>query len=367
MADTNDRHQGSDHDLFDETAPRSIFAATWFRAVLVLIVLGVVGAVAVPYILDAMNAPKPSATAKLATPMPASKAATPPPVAVTPVTPPNAPPAMAAAPAPPSAATPAPGIPPSTPATVPATPAPPITTEQPSDTKLSDTKPLGDGRLADSSVSETLKPADGKPGATSKPSGPKDAMVAATTSKTSTAPKATVKTVKATGRQWYVQVGAFKDAATAKNVATKLREDNYKVDDDSSRAASVATVGKTTTVSPGDSGDQYDVIITGQSPSELNQRLAAKGLTAEPAGNGAVVKPSLPLRDAVALSKDLAVDGLKVQVRRTGGGSTAPAARASSGDALHRVSVGGFPDKATAMATLKELEGKGYKPFLTRR
>jgi hypothetical protein len=365
MADTNDRHQGSDHDLFDETAPRSIFAATWFRAVLVLIVLGVVGAVAVPYILDAMNAPKPSATAKLPTPVPASRPATPPPpVAVTPVTPPSAPPGIAATPAPPFAATPAPATPPSTPATV---PVPPITTEQPSDTKLSDTKPLGDGRIADSSGPDTVKPADGgKPASTAKAGSTKDAMVAATTSKT-TAPKAAVKTVKATSRQWYVQVGAFKNAATAKNVAEKLREENYKVvDDDSSRTAGVATVGKTTVASSSDSGDQYDVIITGQPPAEINKRLAEKGLTAEAAGNGAVVKPSLPLRDAVALSKDLAVDGLKVQVRRTGA-STATAARKSSGDALHRVSVGGFPDKATAMTTLKELEDKGYKPFLTRR
>jgi hypothetical protein len=31
------------------------------------------------------------------------------------------------------------------------------------------------------------------------------------------------------------------------------------------------------------------------------------------------------------------------------------------------VSVGGFADRATAVATLKELESKGYKPFLTRR
>ena len=45
-----------ERDLYDET-PRSIFAATWFRALLVLIVLAVVGAVAVPYILDAMNPP----------------------------------------------------------------------------------------------------------------------------------------------------------------------------------------------------------------------------------------------------------------------------------------------------------------------
>jgi len=119
----------------------------------------------------------------------------------------------------------------------------------------------------------------------------------------------------------------------------------------------------------GGGSDQYDVIITGQSSDEINKRLAAKGLTAEPVANGAVVKPSLPLRDAVALSKDLAVDGLKVQVRRAGGSATStPKATASAGgDSLHRVSVGGFADRATAVAALKELEAKGYKPFLTRR
>jgi hypothetical protein len=55
----------SDHDepiddqdeLYEDVPPRSIFAATWFRVVLVVIVLGVVGAVAVPYVLDWMNPP----------------------------------------------------------------------------------------------------------------------------------------------------------------------------------------------------------------------------------------------------------------------------------------------------------------------
>src|SRR5439155_11516673 len=70
--------------------------------------------------------------------------------------------------------------------------------------------------------------------------------------------------------------------------------------------------------------DQYDVFVSGLSAAELNERLAAKGLAAEPAGSGAVIKPSLPLRDAVALSKDLAVEGLKVQVRRAGGGPPPP-------------------------------------------
>src|SRR5207249_2622807 len=66
-----------ERDLYDET-PRSIFAATWFRALLVLIVLAVVGAVAVPYILDAMNPPvKSVASRPTPPPTPAPPAATP--------------------------------------------------------------------------------------------------------------------------------------------------------------------------------------------------------------------------------------------------------------------------------------------------
>jgi hypothetical protein len=30
------------------------------------------------------------------------------------------------------------------------------------------------------------------------------------------------------------------------------------------------------------------------------------------------------------------------------------------------VRVGAFPDRATAVSTLKELEAKGYKPFIAR-
>src|SRR5687768_16541691 len=103
MADHSDRDQGPD-DLYDEAAPRSIFAATWFRAVLVLIVLGVIGAVAVPFILDAMNAPpgklSVSATAPAPVATPSPPPVPPPAVTPTPSTPPSTttpPPASAAA------------------------------------------------------------------------------------------------------------------------------------------------------------------------------------------------------------------------------------------------------------------------------
>src|SRR5688500_20361772 len=44
-------------DFEDDNTPRSIFAATWFRVVLVLVGVAIVGAVAVPYVLDAVNPP----------------------------------------------------------------------------------------------------------------------------------------------------------------------------------------------------------------------------------------------------------------------------------------------------------------------
>ena len=59
----DDRLDGPEHELYDETPPRSIFAATWFRALLVLVVVVVVGAISAPYIFDAMN---PSAKSTLA-------------------------------------------------------------------------------------------------------------------------------------------------------------------------------------------------------------------------------------------------------------------------------------------------------------
>jgi hypothetical protein len=109
------------------------------------------------------------------------------------------------------------------------------------------------------------------------------------------------------------------------------------------------------------------------SVEELNRRLAGKGLAAATSGDGVVVKPSLPLRDAVALSKDLAVEGFKVQVRRSGASGSVPAVVSAptpvpseDGQALHRVRVGAFQDRAAAVAAARELESKGFKPYIAR-
>jgi len=169
-----------------------------------------------------------------------------------------------------------------------------------------------------------------------------------------------------------VQVGAFKNPDTAKKVAARLREQKYNVEETS--ASGVKTARPAAPSAPpatGSPSDRYDVYISGGAPGDINTKLSAKGLSAEPSGAGVVVKPSMPLRDAVALSKDLAVDGLKVQVRRAAGGpapspTTPNSASMASDGTLYRVRVGPYDDKSTATSTLRELEQKGYTPFIAR-
>lgn len=378
---TNDRIDDPENDLYDEAPPRSIFATMWFRALLVLIVLAVVVAVAVPYILDATNPPtKPTIASR-----PQSTSPPPPAVASTPA--PMTPTSNAfSTPAdkPPDTALPAPrklGIDTAAVADKPVSSARATTTAD---------KPMADKPSAIAQIDDKPadKPADTPTDKTDKATDKKDAKVVAaaadvkprrvaarstTTMATAPRPSASI--------EWWVQVGAFREESTARKMAARLREQNYAVEEsvrgaDKPVKASVseqpAAAASTATTSV--AVDQYDVFVSGATPDQLGSRLAGKNLTAEASGNGVIVKPSLPLRDAVALSKDLATDGLKVQVRRAGtsGETTIPAVdkrrvqAASSGDPLYRVRVGSFADHETAVATLKELESKGYKPFIAR-
>src|SRR5438552_111470 len=202
--------------LYDIEPRRSIFAALWFRVILVLIVVGVIGALAVPYVLDVVNPPgvKPAVVPKPAAP-----------AVATPAPPPALAPAPAQAPAP--AEPPAPKPPAVAPVPTPAPAAQPATTEEKQAERPTTTKPA---------------------------------------------------------------------KQTARRVAKA---------------------------------------------------------TATP----------------VALSKDLAAMGLKVQVRRSGAAASPASTPAANpgGDGLHRVRVGPYPDRAAATSALKELEAKGYKPFLARR
>jgi cell division septation protein DedD len=370
-------------ELYEDVAPRSIFAATWFRVVLVVIVLGVIGAVAVPYVLDRMNpAPPRSVTTPAppvgATPSPATSSMADKPseksttadkrdstVLPAPVTPP-----LALAP------------------TRPETKSEPKSASRPTaESKATAKAALPEAKTSTPAepksalgVTESpatpspVKPAPAKSARAAKSDAGKSDATASTATKSSGTRQVAAKAATpaaAGGASYWVQVGAFKDPETAKRVASKLRDENFKVEE-SLKPVGGAAGPDAKTPGAASSSEQYDVFVSGMSAEELNRRLAGKGLTVEAlSGGGMIVKPSLPLRDAVALSKDLAADGFKVQVRRAGAGAAGAAApttpTAPIGDrSLHRVRVGAFADKAAAMAAARELEAKGYKPYIAR-
>jgi cell division septation protein DedD len=173
-------------------------------------------------------------------------------------------------------------------------------------------------------------------------------------------------TTTARGSYW-VQVGAFKSEETAKRVAAKLRDLSYEVHEFTTRSGKTSTATSAAASGPSPT-DRYDVFVSGAAAAEVTAKLAAKGFAADAVAGGVVVKPSLPLRDAVALSRDLTADGLKVQVKRASGSASASSATADrgAGATLYRVRVGKFNDRASAQAAAKELEGKGYKGFIAR-
>ena len=368
----DDHTDDSEHDLYEETAPRSIFATMWFRALLVLVILAGVVAVAAPYILDATNPPTKSTiasrpqSAPALTPSPAPSA----PMSSSLTQADTAPSAAAAAPANRAAA--------DKPASALPGPAAQVSATD---------KPAASGK----STMEEKAPAAPKTAAAApkvaaeKSTTPEPVVAAASETKSEAkSPATTAKGVASataasaprasTSGDWWVQVGAYRDETMARKLAERLREQNYSVKESVKGAAADRSSPAPSVAKPAGI-DEYDVFVSNTSTTDLNSRLAGKGLAAEPSGSGVVVKPSLPLREAVALSKDLATDGLKVQVRRAGrptgettipAGAKRPTPAASSGDSLHRVRVGAFPDHATAVTTLKELEAKGYKPFIAR-
>ena len=342
--DPGQRDEPSMEEYDDEEAPRSLFSALWFRAVLAVLVLGVLSALVVPYVLD-------SATQQTTEAPPGTPAAPPSNAAPAPVA--TAQPAAPATPAPAApvsaltstsaAPTPAPGE--ASTAAPPPTPRPAATAPKEKASALKEkaaTAALAPARMT-AKAAETQREAEKTP----------------TIAKASLSRPTSSAATGGTGAYW-VQVGAFRDAETAKRLAGHLRDAGYRVEQ------STATKGAPAPAAPdGASNDRYHVVASGAPSPEVNAKLAAKGLTSESTGAGVVVQPSLPLRDAVALSRDLADAGLAVQVRRVNGTpATAPAAVTS--ETWYRVRVGGFLDRAAAAASMKRLEDKGYKAFIAR-
>ena len=312
-------------EQYELEPPRSIFAALWFRVILVVAVIGVIAAVAVPYVLEWMNPPPVSVTLKPDTPA-GPLATAPMPSASTPAVQPPAPTTLA----PPAAA-------PTAPQMGARPPAPP--------------------------AEEKRAPAAKSP---PKAAAPRTATAVA-------------KAPAVGGGSFFVQVGAFKDGEHARKLASKLRDDKFRVAESPAGARGERSAGPAEPAPAPAGGDKYDVFISSaEGVADLSARLSAKGLSIVTSPTGLVVTPSLPLREAVALSKDLATEGLKVQVRRAApaGGAAAPAREAARppasppagpGDGLHRVMVGPFADRAAALEALQALRGKGYRDSFIAR
>src|SRR5262245_7483472 len=167
---------------------------------------------------------------------------------------------------------------------------------------------------------------------------------------------------------YWVQVGAFRDPQAAQRLAQKLREQKFPVQESGGQPTSGDRAPSRSAAAPGDERDRYEVLVTGGAPGEIEAKLSSKGLTSRAAADGAAITPSLPLGEAVALSKDLSGEGLAVRVRRADPmAPSAPRARPDpASSALYRVRVGGFPNRAAAEAAMDALRSRGYAPVLTR-
>jgi len=334
----------------DVEDPRSLLSTLWFRAVLAVAALSVVGAVAVPYVLDWTRpaAPPPRAAvpswAHVTPPTPTLAASVPVP---TPMTPAVLPPASAKpSTSPPPSSLPVESIPV-------APPAPRVREREPLPSRAS---ALGSTPPMASMSAQSSTP---------------------TFERLRAAPVA--MPVEASAGVYWIQVGAYKDAETARRVAARLRELGYHVEESSAAAPKTTMTSTTITPSPvamsasSPGAERYEVLVTGAAANALSERLSSKGLAAESIRAGVVVKPPLPLADAIALSKELALDGLKVEVRREGPAATTGAASSTSAssargavDSLHRVRVGAFSDRTGAVTALRELSEKGYPGFIAR-
>jgi cell division septation protein DedD len=336
-------HADYDDPDYGEEIPRSVFSTTWFRALLGVVVLAVVGVLALPYLLDWVGPTRLTPAVK----GPVVSVPSPPRPAAQPDVAQPAPPV----PAPPGAARVV--VSPSEPKST--APAPP-----PAPDKMA----RAPGRTEPAAV-EMSKPESPKPPPAAVEQMRPDAAKGPRMAK-APAPGRAGKTqlVAVSGGPYWVQVGAFHAEAHARALAARLHGADFPAEVVAGGGGASAARAEPATSAP--AGDKYDVFVSGTSSEDVNTKIAAKGLSAEPVAGGAVIKPSLTLRDAVSLSKDLASEGLKVQVRRALAGAAAERPAARGGGTIYRVRVGGFPDRAAADEARKALSARGYTGFIGR-
>lgn len=371
-ADRGDDRPDEEHgsEGWEEEPPRSLLGTTWFRVVLVVVVIAAVAAVSVPYVLDTMKPPPPQ-----------------PAVAARPAASPTTKPPEPAAPTPQERAAEKPPAPDEKKSGTDAAAAAPVTASTTPSPPVSELKresrpavPAAEPKRAEkptavAGTASPASPAESRPQAKApaapeaKPEAKVGAKARRDERRAARAPSprvATGKTIGGETGEYWVQVGAFRDAQTARRVAGRLKDQGFHVEESTmTRAASGGRAAAPAESAP---GDRYDVFVAAALPAEVTARLAAKGLAAETVADGAVIKPSLPLREAVALSKDLVTEGFKVNVRRARAAESAPAPTpAPAGDeTLHRVRVGAFQERGPAQAALRKLEEQGYAPFIAR-
>jgi hypothetical protein len=291
-------------DEEEEFASRSIFAAGWFRAVLVLTVLAIVLVVSLPWLLNWLDSPTP----------PAHTAG---PVDTPPAAPPPATRATAPEPAPSTSPSPAPGTadaPPQPPAVKPAPPPP---------ARKQTAEPSATDRVA--SPGQTARTAE-RNGASGPASG---------------------------SGQYWVQLGAFKEEKNAEAMVRALREAGIPVD--------VSRVTRASGEGPG-VPQQHELFVTDAGVERVNAALKGRG-SAQSAPGGVTVKPAFDLEEAMTISRRLTDQGLKVIIRPAGIGGGA----ADGGVTLHVVRAGGYPDRARALAAREAIRAEGLGTGIVTR
>jgi cell division septation protein DedD len=336
--DVRPAEPGESEEL-EEEPRRSILSATWFRLLIVLVVVGAVAAVSAPYVMDSMTG--------WSRPIPV-------------VTPSN--PRAIEQGSPTTAATTPPASPPTS-SSSPTTPPPLTSTSKSPEAPTAPAAPATPTR-----PSLTL---ERRPATTGEAVAKRDSAAPANAREV----ESSTERVGGERGDFWIQVAAFRNPETAKQLAARLREKHFRVDESSlapsPRAPSVRPSSAAPDAEPpsGAATDLYRVVVTDASAGDLAAKVSARGFTLEASSEGTVIRPPLPLRDAVAISQQLAGDGFKVQVKRSGTGdakprSPRPAPVAAVDDTLHRVRVGAFPDRASAVVALRQLQALGYTPFI---